>query len=137
MKDEGNVTDAHSLVHPPRSHLESYVVYIGANKQDPVIPLDGSHIGTRVVDLLPSSRGTVTLASNNPTDDPVIDPNYYATEMDRYVIRTGLREIEKMLTETAEGKVFVESETTPSGFEPIGSETSDEEIDRRVSKVGE
>jgi len=102
-----------------------------------VIPMDGSHVATRLVGLLPTSRGTVTLASSNPADDPVIDPNYYATEMDRYVIRTGLRGIAKMLAGTEEGRAFVESETTPSGFEPIGAETSDEEIDGRVAKVGE
>jgi GMC oxidoreductase len=136
-KDEGTVKDDHTLIRPPRSHLESYIVYVGANKEDPVIPMDGSHVATRLVGLLPTSRGTVSLASNNPADDPVIDPNYYATEMDRYVIRIGLRGIAKMLMETEQGRAFVESETTPNGFEPIGAETSDEEIDRRVAKVGE
>lgn len=78
----------------------------------------------------------MTIASNNPADDPVIDPNYYVTEADRYVIRTGLRGIGKMITGTKEGRAFVKSETTLSGFEPICSVTSDEEIDRRVAKVG-
>jgi len=136
-KDEGPVTVDHTLLQPPRSHLESFVVYVGANKEDPIIPMDGSHVRTRVLGLLPSSRGTVTLASSNPAEDPVIDPNYYATEADRYVIRTGLRGIAKMLIETEEGRAFVASETTPNGFEPITLETEDEEIDRRVAKVGD
>jgi hypothetical protein len=42
----------------------------------------------------------------------------------------------KILTGTEEGRAFVESETTPSGFELISAETSDEEIDRRVAKIG-
>ena len=136
-KDEGIVSDAHPLLQPPRSHLEAYVIYAGANKEDPTIPMDGSHIATRVVGLLPSSRGTVSLASNNATDDPIIDPNYYATEADRHVIRTGLREISKMLLETEEGRAFVECETMPAGFDPITEKTSDEEIDRRVAKNGD
>lgn len=136
-KDEGAVAGNHPLLHPPRSHLEAYVIYVGANKEDPAIPMDGSHIATRVIGLLPSSRGTVTLASSDPADDPIIDPNYYATETDRYVIRTGLRGIAKMLLETEKGKAFVECETTPAGFEAISEYTGDEEIDRRVAKVGD
>ena len=136
-KDEGTVSDDHPLLHPPRSHFETFVVYAGANGGDPVIPMDGSHIATRVVGLLPSSRGTVSLASSNAADDPVIDPNYYATEMDRHVIRSGLRELAKMLLETEEGRAFVEYETTPAGFDPIIAKMSDEEIDRRVAKVGD
>lgn len=74
-KDEGPVADNHPLLHPPRSHIEAYVIYAGANKEDPVIPMDGSHITTRVMGLLPWSRGTVTLSSNDPADNPIIDPN--------------------------------------------------------------
>jgi choline dehydrogenase-like flavoprotein len=136
-KDEGAVSDNHPLLHPPRSHLEAFVIYAGANKEDPTIPMDGSHIATKVIGLLPTSRGTVTLASSDPADDPIIDPNYYATEVDRYVIRTGLRRITKMMLETDEGRAFVERETTPAGFESITDETTDEEIDRRVAKVGD
>lgn len=136
-KDEGPVADNHPLINPPRSNIEAYVIYAGANKEDPAIPMDGSHITTRVMGLLLSSRGSVTLASNDPADNPIIDPNYYATEADRYVIRTGLGGIAKMLTATAEGRSFVECETTPAGFEAITEETGDEEIDRRVAKAGD
>ena len=136
-KDEGTVTDDHPFLQPPRSHFETFLVYAGANPEDPVIPMDGSHIATRVVGLLPSSRGTVTLASNNAADDPIIDPNYYATEADRYVIRNGLKVLSKMLLKTEEGRAFVECETTPAEFDPISERTSDAEIDRRVAKVGD
>jgi choline dehydrogenase-like flavoprotein len=90
-----------------------------------------------MVGFLPSSRGTVTLASKNPTDAPVLDPNYYDTEMDRYVMRTGLRGLAKMLLETQEGQLIVEKETTPNGFKPITSNSTDEEIDVRVRKGAE
>ena len=90
-----------------------------------------------MVALLPSSRGTVTLASKNPANAPVLDPNYYATEADRYVMRTGLRGLAKMLLETEEGQLIVESETTPDNFNTITSDSTDEEVDVRVRKGGE
>ncbi|MEM8553701.1 MAG: choline dehydrogenase [Pseudomonadota bacterium] len=39
----------------------------------------------------PESRGTLRLASRNPKDHPLIDPNYLSTETDRRAMRVGLR----------------------------------------------
>jgi choline dehydrogenase-like flavoprotein len=107
------------------------------NASDPVVPMDGSHVTTSVVSLLPTSRGTITLASKDPKDAPIIDPNYFATEADRYVLRTGLKNISKMLMETPEGRKIVVSEVVPDGFEPITGKATDEELDARVRKGGE
>ncbi len=41
--------------------------------------------------MRPESRGTVRLASNNPDDALLIDPNYLATDHDRFVMREGLK----------------------------------------------
>ena len=41
--------------------------------------------------LNPRSRGSVTLASADPHDAPLVDPNYFADEIDRAVIVEGLR----------------------------------------------
>ena len=41
--------------------------------------------------MRPESRGTVRLASNNPDHTPLIDPNYLATDHDRFVMREGLK----------------------------------------------
>ena len=46
-----------------------------------------AHCGT----MRPTSRGTVTLASNSPLEAPLIDPNFLATEDDRRDLRAGLR----------------------------------------------
>ena len=91
-KDEGKaaVNPQHPTLEPPRSTIESLVVYVGANAADPTIPMDGSHITSTVVGMLPPSRGTVTLASTDATAAPPIDTNYNATEADRYVLRSGL-----------------------------------------------
>lgn len=41
--------------------------------------------------MRPTSRGSVTLASNSPLEAPLIDPNFLATEEDRRDLRAGLR----------------------------------------------
>ncbi|MCF6328413.1 MAG: choline dehydrogenase [Henriciella sp.] len=41
--------------------------------------------------LRPESRGTISLASGDPFDHPLIDPNYLATEGDRLVMREALK----------------------------------------------
>lgn len=130
--DEGfPVADTHFMLDPPRAHLENLILYIGASAEYQ-IPLDGSHVTSAVVPLLPTSRGTVRLSSKNPADAPVIDPNYFATEVDRFVLHSGLRGISKMLTETEEGKAFIEKETPPTGLPPISPQSTNEELDERV-----
>ena len=41
--------------------------------------------------LRPESRGTVRLASRNPFENPLIDPNYLASEVDRHTMRDAVR----------------------------------------------
>ncbi|EED84444.1 hypothetical GMC oxidoreductase [Postia placenta Mad-698-R] len=48
-------------------------------------------LGFLVIILRPTSTGTVRLASSDPLADPLVDPNYYATEHDRAVLRQGIR----------------------------------------------
>ena len=64
-KDEGNIESSHPLLTPGRSFTESLVVYVGANEILPTIPMDGSHITSIVIGLLPTSRGSVTLRSSD------------------------------------------------------------------------
>ncbi|KAF4625318.1 hypothetical protein G7Y89_g12849 [Cudoniella acicularis] len=118
-----------------RSQLEFYIIYAAASA-DPPIPFDGTHISSSVVGLLPTSRGSVTISSNNPHDDPVIDPNYYATEHDKYVMRSGLKLVGKMLLETQEGLNIVTQEAVPDGLKPLSSILNDEDLDARVRASG-
>jgi hypothetical protein len=136
-KDLGHpLPSSDPLLAPDRCHLESFLVYSGHNASNPAIPLDGSHIISRVAGFLPTSRGTITLRSNDPEDPPIIDPNYYATEVDKYVLRTGVKCIAKMLVENEEGRRFVECETTSEGCESVGSMSTDSDIDRIVETNG-
>jgi choline dehydrogenase-like flavoprotein len=98
--------------------------------------LDGAStddLNTALAGFLPTSRGTVTLGGPRAEDDPVIDPNYLATEADRFVFRTGLRQLLDMLGAPS-GKEIIESETPPDGvahLEP-GKQIIDDELDARI-----
>lgn len=129
------VNDTHSLLSPPRCHTESYILY-GANVANAAIPLDGSHISDNVIGLLPTSRGTISLASADPVVASLIGPNYYATEADRYVIRTRLKRIMQVLGETDKGKAFILGQTTVGEEAPLSPTSSDEELDAYVRKGG-
>ena len=130
-----NVTDSHPHLQPSRGHIEILPIY--APTEAPLtalnVPFDGTCITSGVLNLLPTSRGSVRLASSNPADDPLIDPNYYATETDRVVIREGMR-MSMRAFETPEGQKIVESEVVPEGFKPLNSKSTDEEIDTRVKR---
>ncbi|KAM3072432.1 hypothetical protein ACMFMG_009233 [Clarireedia jacksonii] len=134
--DSGKNEESSTMIVPDRPHVESFMVYVARRPENPVIPMDGTHVTTSVVGLLPTSRGSVKLASTNPEDPPLIDPNYYATEADKYVLRTGLRKMAQVLLETAAGRDIVEKEVVSEGLAPITSSSSDEEIDAHVKMHG-
>ncbi|KAH9993923.1 GMC oxidoreductase-domain-containing protein [Xylariaceae sp. FL0662B] len=86
--------------------------------------------------MKPTSRGTVTIASKEPADDPLIDPNYFSTEVDKYVWRYSLRKIAVLMTgDTALGHE-IKVETPRPGFEPLSVDASDEYLDSRVQAQG-
>jgi choline dehydrogenase-like flavoprotein len=137
-KDEGPLSDDHSLLGGPRTHLEMLLMYIayGTEEQGLRVPIDGNSITTFWMGCLPTSRGSITLASTNPADNPIIDPNYYATETVRHVMREGFRMQSRLMFETPEGKELVEAEHTPPGYPVLGTDASDEEIDARIKMGG-
>ncbi|KAI4170017.1 MAG: hypothetical protein LQ343_005266 [Gyalolechia ehrenbergii] len=139
-KDEGKPVasvDSHVLVQGPRSHLEMNVLYaaFGAEQIGLEIPVDGSAIMSYYMACLPTSRGSITLASTDPTAAPVINPNYCATHTDRFVMREGWRVLSRLMLETPEGQDSVEDEILPEGHKCLSSDASDEDIDARI-KIG-
>ncbi len=138
--DEGKffVGDNHVLLKGPRAHLEMNVLYgvFGSEQIGLEIPLDGSAIMSYYMACLPSARGSITLASADPTEHPVIDPNYCGTEADRFVMREGWRVSSRLMLETPEGRELVADEITPKGHKCLPSTASDEEIDQRVKMGG-
>lgn len=119
-----------------RADIETIIVYApaGARIQGADVPLDGSHIATAVLCMHPTSRGSITLASADPRDPPVIDPNYYATENDRVILRSGVRQALDVVAalKTKDGEAVVTAETPPLGGRALSPGASDDEIDERV-----
>lgn len=75
--DGQNVSSDHPYL-KARGHFESLLVYAPANLpmtgMGNKIPFDGSYIASATLMLLPTSRGTVTLANTDASADPLIDP---------------------------------------------------------------
>jgi choline dehydrogenase-like flavoprotein len=138
LRTEGNIADGEDLLNPQRCHTETLVVYApaGAPLAGVNIPLDGTHITTAILGMTPTSRGSISISSASPLDDPVIDPNYYATEADRVLLRHGVRQSLRLLQETTDGAALVEGEVPPEGFPSLTAGSTDEEIDARVRRAG-
>ncbi len=133
-KDEGEnaVTPEHYLLKRDRALMETLVMYLGT----PPAAVDGTHISSALIALKPTSRGTVTITSKDPKDAPLLDPNYFATEVDKAVWRHSLRRITELMSgDTALGQV-VSGETPFPGFEPIRPDSTDEYLDQRVKAHG-
>ncbi|KAJ5083571.1 alcohol oxidase [Penicillium angulare] len=121
----------------PRGNVEVMIAYapIAGGGSEFRVPFDGKHISSPVVLLLPTSRGSITLASTDPTADPVLNPNYLGTETDRAAMRAGMRlSLQIMEADIASG--IVEGETPLPGYEPLTSACSDSDLDRRMQIVG-
>ncbi len=138
---KGERSWARGVAQNGRANIETFIVYApaGAPIQGADIPLDGSHITTCVLSMHPTSRCSITLSSSNPRDPPAIDPNYYATESDRVVLRTGIRQAMDVVTslKTKDGKAIVAEETPPPGRQALASGSSDSQIDERVRTSGQ
>ncbi|KAI0903319.1 hypothetical protein F4823DRAFT_568797 [Ustulina deusta] len=95
-KDEGEnaVTPEHYLLKRDRALMETLVMYLGT----PPVAVDGTHISSALIALKPTSRGTVTITSKDPKDAPLLDPNYFATEVDKAVWRHSLRRITELMS---------------------------------------
>lgn len=139
-KDEPDtvVDDKHALLKGPRSHLEMNVLYaaFGAEQIGLEIPVDGTSIISYCMGCLPSSRGSITLGSKDPTAPPVIDPNYYATEADRFVMREGWRTMSRLMLETPQGRDLVADEILPEGVTNVFSPMLRTRTSMRGSRLG-
>ena len=126
--------NSHPMLSGSQSNVESFVVYVGVNGSDPQIPFDGSHITTSVCLMLPTSRGSIKLKDSDINSPPLIDPNYYATEVDRVTMRWGLKKMAQVMLETKDGQKMVTSETTAENKPPITSTSTDDDLDDLVRR---
>ncbi|MEE2705041.1 MAG: GMC family oxidoreductase N-terminal domain-containing protein [Pseudomonadota bacterium] len=51
---------------------------------------------TNVYQLRPESKGSISIKSSNPDDMPLIDPNYFSSEIDKQCIREAFKLIRKI-----------------------------------------
>jgi choline dehydrogenase-like flavoprotein len=98
----------------------------------PGIPVDGTHIATSAMLLLPTSRGTVTLRTADAMDTPKIEPHYLSTDLDRAALLHATKRTLNAMLGTASLSSFIGSETPPSGVQglddlaPLTLDASDE-----------
>lgn len=89
-------TDA-EVTHP-NIQFHFFPVFFGPN-WIPYPARNGYRLGAGT--MRPESRGTLRLASANPADAPLIDPNYLATDRDRREMREGLKMAREVLRQPA------------------------------------
>ncbi|KAA8647815.1 hypothetical protein EYZ11_010205 [Aspergillus tanneri] len=136
--DDGQAPEDHPYLDPDFAHSEILVIYapISQSVVEFETPMDGTHISTAVLLMAPTARGQITLANADPANAPVIDPNYYSKEVDRAIMRDGIRKVAKLLLDTPEGKGMVEHEVPQPDNGLIKPDSTDEEIDRNVRRGG-
>ncbi|KAJ5002397.1 Pyranose dehydrogenase 3 [Colletotrichum sp. SAR 10_66] len=127
-EDEGAAPGPdHPLLKQERTFFEHFFLYSGST--------DGSKVAISGIFILPTSRGSIKLASGNITDSPLIDPNYLATAVDRYIVREGIRQEIAFAgsDKTVLGREILNGEAVPTGFEePYTVNSTDEYIDARI-----
>lgn len=133
-KDEGQAPDVtkHRLLRKSRTQIETVVLYF--KLPVPGVTPDAEHLTTLCVPFLPTSLGSVTLKSADPTEGPRVDLNYLATEVDKYVFREGLRQLTRLMLQTEFGKEYIAGESVPPvpGMEAVSLEDHDEKLDKRI-----
>ncbi|KAJ0417670.1 alcohol oxidase [Aspergillus carlsbadensis] len=138
--DEGDATllNDHPYLDPAFAHTEIIVIYAPINEgfAEFETPMDGTHISTLVLLMAPTSRGQITLANTDPASAPIINPNYLSTEVDRAIVRDGIRTVARLILETPEGQEIVDHEIPRPGNTPARLNSADEDIDENIRRAG-
>src|SRR5438874_1310782 len=109
-------------------------MYVAQNAENPTLIPDGTHITTSVICMLPTSRGSIKLEDTNPHSAPLVDPNYMATEADRYILRECMRKLYQVFQETDAGRAIIDSETVGDGLQAVSAEVSHEDLDEKIRR---
>ncbi|KAI0408508.1 choline dehydrogenase [Xylaria palmicola] len=129
-------------IEPKQQHRNLYeVITLYFPPGIPGIPLDGTHIVTSTMLLLPTSRGSVSIRSRNANDPPRIEPNYLDTSLDRDTLIYATRQTLQYMLATSSMSSIIESESPPSGegldgLEPLTANSSDDTIEERLRRTG-
>jgi choline dehydrogenase-like flavoprotein len=104
----------------------TFLVGLKANAR--VIPSEHGYMA--LIQLLrPKSQGSVRLASRDPQDKPVIDPNFFADPYDMRTLIAGFREARRIFAQPALAAM------TGAEIEPGADVQSDAQIDAALRKI--
>ncbi|MGR3802862.1 GMC family oxidoreductase [Marinibacterium profundimaris] len=102
-------------------HFINALAFDGATAED-----RGHGFAIDTTQLQPESRGTLRLASADPSARPLIDPNYLASETDRRLLREGLKLLRDLCRQPGLAAI------TGEELRPGPSATSDADLDAVV-----
>ncbi|TFK31624.1 pyranose dehydrogenase [Crucibulum laeve] len=80
---------------PNSPHIE---MFLGTNTNNLRQAADAPVVSVTVVTLNPISRGSVTLKTTNPFDDPLIDPAYLVDDFDVLTLREGAKAVARLFS---------------------------------------
>ncbi len=107
-------------------HFINALAFDGATAED-----RGHGFAIDVTQLRPESRGRLTIASNDPRQAPLIDPNFLASETDRIALRDGLKMLRELCRQPAIARFAGEelrpgpSVTTDAALDAVVRATAD------------
>jgi choline dehydrogenase-like flavoprotein len=138
---QGSTTESTNrkiLLRPEACHTETICLYapLGVHMCGVDVAATGEYITTLTVCLTPTSRGSVTIASSDPADPPIIDVNFNATEADRYILREGLKKTVSVMRETESGQSFIQDEVVPKGHTAVQPGSANDTFDKRIRDFG-
>ena len=84
----------------------------GSGIEKGIVTIDKGGVTLNCAYMRPRSRGTVRLASGNPQDAPLIDPNYWSDPHDREMSLNGLEIAREILAQPAL-RAFIKQEALP------------------------
>ncbi|KAF5316281.1 hypothetical protein D9619_006817 [Psilocybe cf. subviscida] len=83
---------------PKTAHFE---LIIGNGVSRPPFPAAGHFFSISTVFLTPTSRGSITINSNNPFDAPLIDTGFLTTEFDIFALRESVKSARRFVAAPA------------------------------------
>ncbi|KAF5362466.1 hypothetical protein D9756_002088 [Leucocoprinus leucothites] len=91
-------------------------------------PPSGNFMSMSTVVIAPTSRGNLTLASSDPFAHPIINPNYFSTEFDRFAMREAFKASRRFLS----GPAWSDYIVSPV---QLDGEPTDDEIDAYYRQI--
>ncbi|MEM9130350.1 MAG: choline dehydrogenase [Pseudomonadota bacterium] len=107
-------------------HFINALAFDGATEDD-----RGHGFAIDTTQTRPESRGTLKLASADPKDAPLIDPNYLAEEKDRVMMREGLKVLRELCCQPSLAKI------TGKELLPGPEKQTDADLDAHVRATAE